>query len=68
EILHHLEKKELKISLDLFNYDAYEKEQTHVIDPNHLRVLEEIEGLNIDQLTPIEALLLLKHLQTILKK
>ncbi|MEF3692657.1 MAG: DNA mismatch repair protein MutS [Acholeplasmataceae bacterium] len=68
EILHHLEQKELKISLDLFNYDAYEEEQTHVIDPNHLRVLEEVEGLNIDQLTPIEALLLLKHLQTILKK
>ncbi len=68
EILHLLEQKELKISLDLFNYNAYEAEQTHVIDPNHLRVLEEVEGLNIDQLTPIEALLLLKHLQTILKK
>lgn len=68
EILHHLEQKDLKISLDLFNYDDFEKEQVHVIDPNHLNVLEEIEGLNIDQLTPIEALLLLKHLQTILKK
>ena len=68
EILHHLENKDLKISLDLFNYAEFEKEPSHVIDPNHLRVIDEIDGLNIDQLTPIDALLLLKHLQTILKK
>ena len=67
-ILSRFEEKEVKMMLDLFNYDEFEE---HVIDALSLDeqdVLEEVESINTDNMTPMEALLLLKHLQDKLKK
>ncbi len=68
QILEKLEQKENKVVLDLFNYEKFEAENEQVIDADKVSVLEEIENLNIDNMTPIEALLLIKHLQSIIKK
>ncbi|MCK9235917.1 MAG: DNA mismatch repair protein MutS [Acholeplasmataceae bacterium] len=68
QILAKLENKETKMTLDLFNYEDFEKENTAYIDVRDSEVLAEIEKVNIDQMTPIDALLLLRHLQSILKK
>jgi DNA mismatch repair protein MutS len=68
EILRKLEDKENKVALDLFNYDAYEEKEIQVISPVEVELLEEIERLDIDHLTPIDALLLLKHYQSLMKK
>ena len=68
EILSKLEQKENKVALDLFNYDDYESKDIEVISPDGILLLEELEKLDIDHLTPIDSLLLLKHYQSILKK
>ncbi|MBN2299857.1 MAG: DNA mismatch repair protein MutS [Acholeplasmataceae bacterium] len=68
QILEKLEQKENKVVLDLFNYEKFEEENTQMIDADKVAVLEEIEKINIDNITPIEALLVIKHLQSILKK
>jgi len=68
EILRKLEDKENKVALDLFNYEAYEEKEIQVISPVEVELLEEIERLDIDHLTPIDALLLLKHYQSLMKK
>ncbi len=69
QILQKLENKEHKIALDLFNYDAYEEnDEISVLNPDEQFVLEEIMKLSTDQMTPIDALLLLKHYQERLKK
>jgi DNA mismatch repair protein MutS len=67
-ILEKLEDKENKVSLDLFNYEAFEEENQNVIDAKDVEVLEELEKIDTDQMTPIDALLLIKHLQNIIKK
>jgi DNA mismatch repair protein MutS len=67
-ILEKLEDKENKVSLDLFNYEAFEEENQNVIDAKDLEVLEELAKIDTDQMTPIDALLLIKHLQNIIKK
>lgn len=67
EILDKLEQKENKVVLDLFNYEKFEEESVSIIESEKLGVLEEIEKINTDQLTPIDALLLLKHYQQIIK-
>jgi DNA mismatch repair protein MutS len=67
-ILEKLEDKENKVSLDLFNYEAFEEENQNVIDAKDAEVLEELEKIDTDQMTPIDALLLIKHLQNIIKK
>jgi DNA mismatch repair protein MutS len=68
QILLKLEKKEHKISLDLFNYEAFESEENlSVLNPDEQFVLDEIMKLSTDQITPIDALLLLKHYQMRLK-
>jgi DNA mismatch repair protein MutS len=68
QILSKLEDKENKVSLDLFNYDDYEENKENMIDSRDIDVLEEIKKISVDQMTPIDALLLIKHLQTILNK
>jgi len=68
EILSQLEDKEHKVVLDLFNYDDYEDKNIQVVSPESVLLLEEIEKMDIDHLTPIDALLLLKHYQSLLKK
>lgn len=68
QILEKLEKKEHKMSLDLFNYDQVEENETQIINPNQQFILEELEHINVDQMTPIEALLLIKHYQNLMKK
>ena len=68
QILSKLEGKENKVALDLFNYEAFEENNTNVIDSVDVEVLEELKNIQVDQMTPIDALLLIKHLQTILNK
>ncbi len=68
DILAKLENKENKVLLDLFNYDAYEEKEMEIISPEAVSLLEEIEKLDIDHLTPMDALLLFKHYQQLLKK
>ncbi len=68
QILEKLEQKENLVVLDLFNYEKFEEENEQMIDADKVAVLDEIEKINIDNITPIEALLLIKHLQSIIKK
>ncbi|MDY0294549.1 MAG: DNA mismatch repair protein MutS [Acholeplasmataceae bacterium] len=68
EILTKLENKENKVALDLFNYDVFEEKEIEVVSKEEIALLEEIEKLDIDHLTPIDALLLLKHYQSLMKK
>lgn len=69
QILSKLEKKENKVALDLFNYDVFEEENLmSALSPDEQHVLEDIMKLSTDQMTPIDALLLLKHYQSLLKK
>jgi DNA mismatch repair protein MutS len=68
QILNKLEDKENKVALDLFNYEDYESSLDQVIDVKEVEVLDEIKSLNTDEMTPIDALLLLKHLQSIIQK
>ncbi len=66
-ILKKLENKEDKIVLDLFNYDAFETDSDDVIDADQAQILDEIRKTDLDRLTPIDALLLIRHFQSILK-
>lgn len=68
QILEKLEEKENKVVLDLFNYAKFEEDNVQMIDADKVAVLEELEKINPDNMTPIEALLLIKHLQSIIKK
>jgi len=68
QILNKLEDKENKVALDLFNYEDYESSLEQVIDVKEVEVLDEIKSINIDEMTPIDALLLLKHLQSLMNK
>ena len=68
QILNKLEDKENKVALDLFNYEDYESSLDQIIDVKEVEVLDEIKSINTDELTPIDALLLLKHLQSIIHK
>ena len=66
-ILEKLEQKENKVLLDLFNYEKFEEENEQFIDPAKAGILDEIEKLDINQMTPLEALLLIKHYQSLIK-
>ncbi len=68
DILEQLESKDKKVVLDLFNYDDYESKLEQTISNKEIETIKEIENLNTDQITPLDALLLLKHLQSNLKK
>lgn len=67
-ILSKFEEKEIKVMLDLFNYEEFEDHVAQSLSIDEQDVLLEIDQLNTDQLTPLDALLLLKHLQDKLKK
>ncbi|TNF09300.1 MAG: DNA mismatch repair protein MutS [Bacillota bacterium] len=67
QILEKLEQKENKVVLDLFNYEAYEEEHEHYIDPVKASIIEDIEKIDINQMTPFDALLLIKHYQSLIK-
>lgn len=66
-ILRQLENKENRVVLDLFNYDEYEEEHEHTIDADQVEILTDIEKVDIDRMTPLDALLLLKHYQNTIK-
>jgi len=68
DILKQLEAKEQKVVLDLFNYDDYESKLEQTLSQTEIDVLNEIEALKTDEITPLDALLLMKHLQSNLKK
>ncbi|MDL2292969.1 DNA mismatch repair protein MutS, partial [Acholeplasma sp. OttesenSCG-928-E16] len=64
DILKVLENKERKTILDLFNYGEFEEDNKEdFIDHHSLEVIEDIKGIDTDYLTPMDALILLKHLQ-----
>ncbi len=67
-ILSKFEDKEVKVMLDLFNYDDFEANISQALSLDEQDVLTEIDQVNTNNLSPIEALLLLKHLQEKLKK
>lgn len=65
EILNHLEKNKNEIEIDLFNYnEVEEKVQKNYL---HEEIINDLENINIDELTPIEAIVYLKSLQNKLK-
>lgn len=67
QILRKLEQTSKTNSVDLFSIDEEEKLETVI--PMDLKVLiDELENINLDQLTPIDALIKLKYLQNLLKK
>lgn len=69
QILHALEQKETKVKVDLFNYDKFAAENEEVyLDLESSAILDEIEKLETDYLTPMDALVQLKHFQNRLKK
>lgn len=68
EILIKLENKENRVSLDLFNYEQYEAENIEVVSSAFMSVIEDLEHVDINHVTPIDALLLLKHYQSLIKK
>lgn len=67
QILDQLEQKKAKIMVDLFNYEDFESTSTQITSAKEMQLIEEIKALDSDQLTPIEALLLIKHYQSLLK-
>lgn len=68
-ILKKLEAKENPVELDIFNYvDILKEPEIITLDDISQEVLNEIEDVNFDQMTPFDALIFLKHLQDKLKK
>ncbi len=66
-ILEKLEQKENKVVLDLFNYNAKDDQMNDFIDPIKASIIEDIQKIDINQMTPLEALLLIKHYQSLIK-
>ncbi|HBT59587.1 MAG TPA: DNA mismatch repair protein MutS [Acholeplasmataceae bacterium] len=65
DILKHLESdKEKTILLNLFNFDDYEKQDNQQILTSEFElVVTRLKQMNINELTPLEALVILKELQ-----
>ncbi len=54
------------ITMDLFNFDAYEEEtESPIEDPRGKQVLEKLEEIDINRMTPLEALKFLYELKEI---
>ncbi|HHT98890.1 MAG TPA: DNA mismatch repair protein MutS [Acholeplasma sp.] len=69
DILANLEKDKKRVVFDLFNYEEYKETSTiNPISQAELNVLDMIEKIDINELTPIEALIQLKYLQEEIKK
>src|SRR5690554_2277825 len=66
-ILESLEKNKKEIKVDLFNYQD-EVSLAESINPNEEEVLNDLENIDINKLTPIEALIFLQNLQNKIKK
>ena len=66
DILDHLEVDKRKdLDLNIFNYDIHEQEKK--LEVFNEVAINKIKELDIDSLTPIEALLILKELQEEIK-
>ena len=69
EILKAYDAREKKIVLDLFNYDNLKlEEESNYVDEISYSVIEEIKTVDSDYLSPMDALILVKHLQNKIKK
>lgn len=69
QILKKLEAKDNQVELDIFNYnEILEEPDFAVVDSITQQILDEIKYVNFDQMTPLEALIFLKHIQDKLKK
>ena len=68
DILKALEAKEKKVILDLFTYESSTEDDSNYIDELSVDVLDEIKSVNLDLMTPLDAIILLKHLQSKIKK
>ncbi|VEU82572.1 DNA mismatch repair protein MutS [Acholeplasma hippikon] len=67
QILKKLEQTSKAKTVDLFSIEETEKLDT-VIPHDVQTLLDELDSVNIDQLTPLDALIKLKYLQNLLKK
>lgn len=68
EILKHLEADKKKTALlNLFNFDRVDEIETSYVSKTEERVIETLKDTDINALSPIEALLLIKKLQDELK-
>ena len=67
-ILKELEKNKVELKPDLFNYQENQTTETIENRSQNQEVIENILQLNIDQMTPLEAMLELKHIQEKIKK
>lgn len=68
EILEHLEKNKRKIEVDLFNYQESEVSLIDTLTPIKEEILDDLGNMDLNKLTPIEALVLLQNIQNKLKK
>ncbi|HHW79589.1 MAG TPA: DNA mismatch repair protein MutS [Acholeplasmataceae bacterium] len=68
KILKTLENKEEKIIVDLFNYEELKEDNLNVISYEQDEVLSELAKIDLDQVTPLEALIILKNYQNKLNK
>ncbi|VEU80686.1 DNA mismatch repair protein MutS [Haploplasma axanthum] len=68
QILKQLENKEDKVKVDLFNYDDEEIIIDNTLSIEQEEVLDGLERIDFDKVTPIDALILLKNYQNKLKK
>ena len=70
QILKKLEEKDTQVTMDIFNYEEIldQEEDINILDSNTQQVLDELEYLDLNQMTPFEALMYLKNIQDKLKK
>ncbi len=65
KILESLEDNNLnkKINLDLFNFDEYEQKEENVEDSKEKEIIEALDSINVDELSPRDALNFLYELK-----
>jgi len=69
EILNQLEQNKNNHAIDLFNYESFNENNVESSqDPIKDEIITSLETTNLNELTPIEALVLLKNLQNKIKK
>lgn len=67
-ILKVLENKETNVVVDLFNYQELKEEDINILSYEEDEVFNDLKALNLDQMTPFEALMLLKNYQNKINK
>lgn len=68
QILNILENNENKVHFDLFSYQEFEDSFISSLSLEEEKVLNELKTLKVEEMTPIDALNIINHLQHVLKK